>query len=88
MKTYTKYIRKQYRCAIVKLTFWDYLVLALHYQDVIPKLCDNVSTLKHKKKTKTTKHFQVSGKFQWNSETKTSGRIKCPLYCFLKLQDK
>lgn len=48
MKTYTKYIRKQYRCAIVKLTLWDYLVLALHYQNV-PKLCDNVSTLKYKK---------------------------------------
>lgn len=49
MKTYTKYIRKQYRCAIVKLTFWDYLVLALHCQDV-PKLCDNLSTLKYLKK--------------------------------------
>lgn len=51
MKTYTTYIRKQYRCAIVKLTLWDYLVLALHYQ-YVPKLCDNVNTPKYKKKKK------------------------------------
>lgn len=74
-------------CNRQKLTFWDYLVFALLYQDV-PKLGEHVSTLKKRIMISETKNAFLNtktsskwpGKLQWNSATKKKKKKKEVIY--------